>query len=417
MSKKNMFNRLRKLWTGRFAFLRWPLEILKERVASVRENGPFSRRAGGTFYPIRAVRYWWVLCALIDEGRRRKRRIRVADVGCSKGFLKDFMGEKLDAEWVGLDMNIDGEVLEKSGYEEAYECDFDKRLPLPDNSVDAVVFLHVIEHLPRPLFTMTELSRILRPGGLLLAGSPVAPRPIAWMREQQLKARIRKGKVQPGGHVNSLSCSKWRTLVKQTRLNLRMLTGTFLVRWSGSPLENKSWWLRLNQLWGALFPSLGGEAYLIARKPPTPNSKVFHPAAGCVFVPWKWKKGLVVAFILVIVFSWSFFLSTHWNRNCPVTAVVARHQDGNDVFYTIKHPAMKQAVKNKIVTDLYEPQDVVQTYEEDRRHGKDPNYFIPLDLLDAFSQVTVGLDLNVVEDVDLGTVKFALLNSEGLGEF
>jgi SAM-dependent methyltransferase len=272
VQKETSGNRVQTYWDRRFAFLRWPLDIFEERVAATREVGFFSHRARATTYPIRGVRYWWVLCALRDEVRRQERPIRIADVGCSKGFMKDFTGDGLDAQWVGLDMMIDHQALENSGYHEAHECDFDKPLPLPDGSVDVAVFLHVIEHLPRPSFTMQELSRILRPGGLLLAGSPVAPGPIAWIRERQLQSRLREGTVSPGGHINSLACGRWRNLVKECGLDLRILTGTFLARWSGSPLENQAWWLRFNQLWGALFPSLGGEAYLSARKPEAPVS-------------------------------------------------------------------------------------------------------------------------------------------------
>jgi len=44
------------------------------------------------------------------------------------------------------------------------------------------------------------------------------------------------------------------------------MPGAFLFRWSGNPLENYKWWMRLNKLWGVLFPSWGGELYLSARK-------------------------------------------------------------------------------------------------------------------------------------------------------
>jgi SAM-dependent methyltransferase len=237
--------------------------------------------------------------------------------------MKDFTGDAIDAEWVGLDMKIDHQALESTGYHEAYECDFDKPLPLPDGSVDVAVFLHVIEHLSRSSFAMRELSRILRPGGLLLAGSPVAPGPIAWIRERQLRSRLRKGKVLPGGHINSMGCSRWKNLVKESGLDLRMLTGTFLARWSGSPLENRAWWLRLNQFWGALFPPLGGEAYLSARKPAEADFPTAHPAAGRVFMSWNWKKGLALSCIMIIILSWSFFFNdreTPESRSSPRAA-------------------------------------------------------------------------------------------------
>jgi hypothetical protein len=65
-----------------------------------------------------------------------------------------------------------------------------------------------------------------------------------------------------------MDCRRWRRLLEDAGMEVEILTGTFLVRWSAGPLENQAWWVRLNQLWGALFPSLGGEVYLSARKTP-----------------------------------------------------------------------------------------------------------------------------------------------------
>jgi SAM-dependent methyltransferase len=408
-----LLNCFRKFCRGRFAFLRWPLDILKNRVIAMRNYGLFNHWAEETFYPIRAVRYWWVLCALADEVRRQKRWVRIADVGCSKGFMKNFVGDMPDTQWVGLDIKIDKGALEKCGYQQAHECDFDRPLPLPDNSVDVVVFLHVIEHLPRTSFTAQELSRILRPGGLLLAGSPVAPRPIAWVREKQLRSRLKTGESWPGGHINSMSCLRWRSLAKTSGLDVEMLTGTFLARWSGSPLENRAWWLRLNQLWGAFFPSLGGEVYLCARKPTTFALQSASGSAGRIFMSPIWKGGLAIIFVVIIVFSWAVFFDAPWARKCPVSEAVSGQQDGNDGFYALRHPMMTEAVKREIVIELLNPEDIIKSSNVNRSHGKDANYFIPWDLLPSFSHVTKGLGLNIVEIVEAEGVKFALLNAEG----
>lgn len=45
-------------------------------------------------------------------------------------------------------------------------------IPLPDASVDAVLCVSVIEHIPRPLEAIKELRRLLRPGGQLIMTAP-----------------------------------------------------------------------------------------------------------------------------------------------------------------------------------------------------------------------------------------------------
>lgn len=261
-----VWNRARRRLKQRFTFLRWPAEVMRDRVNATRNKDLFTRAAVSRDYPFRAVRYWWAYCAIMDESRRLARTLTIVDAGCGRGMMRKFVGNDVHNRWVGLDCTMDTACLTEIGYDELHACDFDKALPLPDHSADIVVFLHVKEHLPRPSFTVMELSRILRPGGVLLAGSPVAPRWVALLREWQLRKQVRQGVRELGQRVNSFWPARCRNLVRDAGLELDFLSGAFLLRWSGNPLENHRWWLRLNQLWGALFPSLGCELYFMARK-------------------------------------------------------------------------------------------------------------------------------------------------------
>ncbi len=45
-------------------------------------------------------------------------------------------------------------------------------LPLPDNSVDAVLCLHLLEHVEEPQKAMKEIYRVLKPGGYLYIDVP-----------------------------------------------------------------------------------------------------------------------------------------------------------------------------------------------------------------------------------------------------
>lgn len=46
------------------------------------------------------------------------------------------------------------------------------RLPLADNSAELVFSYHTLEHVSNYLFALSEIHRVLRPGGLFLVGLP-----------------------------------------------------------------------------------------------------------------------------------------------------------------------------------------------------------------------------------------------------
>jgi len=54
------------------------------------------------------------------------------------------------------------------------KCDIEKeQLPLDDNSFDAVVFNELFEHLRiNPIFTLSEVVRVMKPGGIMMLSSP-----------------------------------------------------------------------------------------------------------------------------------------------------------------------------------------------------------------------------------------------------
>ena len=218
-------------------------------------------------YPLRLVRYWQACCALRRFEQKLGRRMDLLDLGCERGLLKMLAPPDLDARWIGLDWNLSRPSLEGSGYDELHEANFDQVLPLADNSVDVVVCQHVFEHLPRPGFTINEIARVLRPGGILLLGAPVLPRILCAARERHYQDEIARGKRKAGRHINRFWPERAWLLCAEHGLAVEWLTGAHLFRWSGIGLESKRWWVRLNYWWGGMFPSLGREFYLQARKP------------------------------------------------------------------------------------------------------------------------------------------------------
>lgn len=248
----------------RFQFLHWPLSILETRELR-KDVFPLKKRGMSVRYPFWVLRYWWAACAILDENKRLGRPPIVVDLGCGRGMLKHFVPVQDGIRWIGLDWNVNDTFLMKANYNERYACDFDKRLPLADCIADIVVCLHVFEHLPRPEFTMSEIKRILRPAGILLAGSPIQPKITAMLQEVQFRREIAAGRRKQGAHINAFWPKRWKNLVEREGMNVEFMSGSHFFRWSGFLFENYRWWVRLNQIWGALFPSLGSELYFQAR--------------------------------------------------------------------------------------------------------------------------------------------------------
>ncbi|MDD1606442.1 MAG: hypothetical protein LUP96_07085, partial [Methylococcaceae bacterium] len=68
------------------------------------------------------------------------------------------------------------------------------------------------------------------------------------------------------GHVSTFSPQRVQSMAQSCGLNLDFLSGTYMLRKRNFFLENHKGWVRLNLLWGALFPALSGEIYWQMRK-------------------------------------------------------------------------------------------------------------------------------------------------------
>ncbi|MEX5719272.1 class I SAM-dependent methyltransferase [Geodermatophilus maliterrae] len=72
------------------------------------------------------------------------------------------------AELVVLGMNADELAANPAATERVvHDLNADPRLPLPDDDVDAAVCCVSIDYLTRPIEVLTEVGRVLRPGGTL----------------------------------------------------------------------------------------------------------------------------------------------------------------------------------------------------------------------------------------------------------
>ena len=108
---------------------------------------------------------------------------------------------------------------------------------------------------------VARVQPFLKEGGLCLGGSPGVPHLLVRHRERQLRRA-----AQRYGHVSAFSPGRVKALAAQQGLALELLTGAYLIRKTGSFLENYRWWVRLNLVFGALVPNWPGEMFWAMRK-------------------------------------------------------------------------------------------------------------------------------------------------------
>ena len=110
----------------------------------------------------------WLIGSDIDYQRVAGLSGTVLDVGCGRGAIRESLASEV--EYIGLDYPPTGAV----DYAARPRLWADAQaLPIADNSVDAVLLLHVLEHVPDPSRALSEAYRVLRSGGQLILEMPL----------------------------------------------------------------------------------------------------------------------------------------------------------------------------------------------------------------------------------------------------
>jgi SAM-dependent methyltransferase len=117
------------------------------------------------------------------------RRARIVDVGCgSSRIIQDL------PDAIGVDV-AENKLRWLSARHPRVVRATCERLPFPDASVDTVVSSEVIEHVPDTPGVLGETWRVLKPGGVLVVGTPDYGRRLWWVIEYLY------GLIVPGGYA------------------------------------------------------------------------------------------------------------------------------------------------------------------------------------------------------------------------
>jgi len=102
----------------------------------------------------------------------------ILEIGCSSGYLlTDLCRDWSRADVIGSDVVIAPLRRLAARLPNVAFLRFDvTACPLPDVSVDAVVMLNVLEHIADDVRALAAVTRILKPGGVLVLEIPAGPR-------------------------------------------------------------------------------------------------------------------------------------------------------------------------------------------------------------------------------------------------
>lgn len=262
----------------------WNLEVLNKFHRRHLPDAPHSQQSKRGGYPIRALRYWFMSHLIHKEFFSKGRPMDICEVGVGTGSMltyiktgegqnKDRSLPKLASRWDAVSLNMDLPRLSALGYSHCLEKDIEEPDLLLGRQYDILILLHVLEHLENPEAALTKLRPFVKAGGMIIGGHPGLPHVLCGYQERRIRST-----AQSNGHVSTFSPKRVTKMAQSNRLAVEMLTGAYLMRKTGSPLENFPWWCRLNLIFGALFPAWGGELYWSMRKIGRGSTKLNPPA-------------------------------------------------------------------------------------------------------------------------------------------
>lgn len=167
----------------------------------------------------------------------------VLDLGCGEGRHVHAMYHHKVCHVVGLDLAFDDVKKTREGFVHCPDMDPETKrlntlsvgnalsLPFADNSFDKVLCSEVMEHIPDYIQALSEVERILKPGGTFAVSVPrYWPERICWALSEDYHN-------EPGGHVRIFRSGKLRKDVEANGLR-------FTLRHWAHGLHSPYWWIK-----------------------------------------------------------------------------------------------------------------------------------------------------------------------------
>lgn len=91
----------------------------------------------------------------------------VLDAGAGDGHWRGNL--KKDIRYISMDMGVGDATVDYSSNEIKGDL---RNIPLENNSIDRIICIQVLEHLPEPWIVLKEFNRVLKPGGIIFLSLP-----------------------------------------------------------------------------------------------------------------------------------------------------------------------------------------------------------------------------------------------------
>jgi len=165
---------------------------------------------------------------------------RVLDIGCYDGYVLRRLTNEAPIVGIGVEVSLRAVKRAEAGSEDtrlAFATCEAERLPFLDASFDVVVCSEILEHVVDFHVVLSEIARVLRPGGRLYATIPNSLSEVWW----PLRGTCRHVDTIEG-HLRRLSLNEFLSILSQYRLvclNARYRGFIFSAIWYRLTVYNK----------------------------------------------------------------------------------------------------------------------------------------------------------------------------------
>src|SRR3989304_8715188 len=121
----------------------------------------------------------------IIAGINPEKNDKILDVGCGDGYYLHLLSSlRKDIHLTGLDIDSRAILFARKNLKtkkiKLIEGNIEKRLPFRKNSFNKIVMSEVVEHLSDDVKGLSEVYRVLKPGGTLCLSVPNKNYPFLW---------------------------------------------------------------------------------------------------------------------------------------------------------------------------------------------------------------------------------------------